>query len=68
VHRAFAGILRIIRFIIIFSSRSENQPLEPLNQLAVDVGELGMSTKANKPAIRVIKPCMNVSRRFGESG
>lgn len=57
------GSSRIIRLTMIFSSRSVNQPFEPRNQLAVEVGLDGIRTNARRPAIRVISPSIRKSQR-----
>lgn len=45
-----------MRFTMIVSSRSLNQPFLPLNQLAVAQGPAGMSPNEKMPTIRVRSP------------
>jgi len=59
------GSSRIMRFTIIFSSRSVNQPFSPRNQLDVVVGDEGMSTNAKRPTTSVMSPC-NLLSKLGQ--
>lgn len=56
----------MIRFIIIFSSRSSNHPCFPRNQLAVEVGLDGIRTKAKIPTMSVMRPYAMISLTFNK--